>query len=321
MSHTKYQNYIDRNSEYQQTKMTNMISDLEHLCEEPHEKKPIDGEFFESLWPLILDENPCRVESETTEFFVPRMRFNQLHWHTLLSNVGFPGYEQPHDLRCCGAARRHEESEEEAVQVANALAQQQTTAAMADYEPAESCSVILPVDMQVNRLRQQHERRQRLAYKFANRKYPWTMQTPSHELEFYITPELRAKFPCKMEQEMLESIHHFNCEFMLIDVGNDVCAEDLKRWIKFRPYVQMLAMVRCPRVERHLQLMTVFQTMFIEENIINTWHQELESSMYMGFKEAQTRGMLKNCGDAFLFVFSRYRGICTCDTYKVLRYN
>lgn len=297
-----------------------MNGNLDQSSEKPHEKHPIDGTFFESLWPLILDENPCRLESETAEYFVPRHRFDQLHWHTMLSKVGFPGYEQPHDLRCCGAARKQDESEEEAVQVANTLSKQQTTAAMADFEPAGSGSIV-PVDQQVCKLRQQQERRQRLAYQFANRQYPWTMQTPSHELKFIITPELRAKFPSKMEQEMLENIHHFDCEFMLIDVSNDMCAEDLKRWIKFRPYVQMLALVRCLRVERHLQLMTVFQTMLIEENIANTWHQELESSMFTGFKEAQARGMLKNCGDAFIFVFSRYRGICTSDTFKVLRFS
>lgn len=289
-----------------------------NLNDERREKHPLDEEFFETLWPLILDENPCRVVSKDEEFFVPEKSFNQLHWHSFLSNVGFPGYERPHDLRCCGAARKQEKSDEEAAQLANALAKSPTPAALASFQPGTS-RTIRPVDMEVHRLRREQERRQRLAYKFANRKYPWTMQTPSHELEFALTPEVLRHFPCKMEQEILESIHHYNIDFMLIDAGNEVCAEDFKRWIKFRPYVQILAMVRCPRVERHLQLLKVFQTMIIEEDIANTWHKELESSLYTGLKEAQSRGLFKTCADAFVFVFSRYRGICTCDTYKVLR--
>lgn len=289
-----------------------------NLNDERREKHPLDEEFFETLWPLILDENPCRVVSKDEEFFVPEKSFNQLHWHSFLSNVGFPGYERPHDLRCCGAARKQEKSDEEAAQLANALAKSPTPAALASFQPGIS-RTIRPVDMEVHRLRREQERRQRLAYKFANRKHPWTMQTPSHELEFALTPEVLRHFPCKMEQEILESIHHYNIDFMLIDAGNEVCAEDFKRWIKFRPYVQILAMVRCPRVERHLQLLKVFQTMIIEEDIANTWHKELESSLYTGLKEAQSRGLFKTCADAFVFVFSRYRGICTCDTYKVLR--
>ncbi|KAH8417609.1 hypothetical protein KR222_002703 [Zaprionus bogoriensis] len=296
-----------------------MSTGIESDSQREVEKLPLDSSFFEALWPLILDENECRVESENAEYFVPRQRFNQMRWHTMLSKVGFPGYETPHVLRCCEAARRQEQqSEEEALQAANTAAEQQGAAALADFE-AKGSLAIRPVDKEAQHLLRQQERRQRLAYKFANRKYPWTMQTPSHELGFAITPELRAIFKCPLELEILEGIHHYNCKMMLIDAGSEVCADDLQRWIKFRPYVQLLVTVRCPRVERHLQLMQVFQTLLIEENQMNTWHQELEASLRAGLHEARAREIFKNCADAFVFVFSRYRGICTCDTYKILR--
>ncbi|XP_034484476.1 uncharacterized protein LOC117789554 [Drosophila innubila] len=180
-------------------------------------------------------------------------------------------------------------------------------------------SGIRRVDREVRQLRRQRERRQKLAYDFANRKYPWTMQTPSHEMGFTLTPELRDAFNGPMEREILEAIYHYNCKLMLIDASTEICVEDFKRWLKFRPYVQMLVLVRCPRVERHVQLLNVFQTMLIEENASNTWHQELQCSLRAGLKEAQSRDLFKNCADAFVFIFSRYRGICTCDTYKILR--
>jgi len=279
---------------------------------------PVDSSFFDTLWPLILNENPCQLDSESPEYFVPRQAFDQLHWHSVLSKVGYPGYETPHDLRCCGAAKRQEESEEEAENAANKAAELQSAAALGDYEKCSSQG-IRRVDEEVRHLRKQHERRQKLAYDFANRKYPWTMQTPSHEMGFILTPELRAAFACPMELEILEAIYHYNCKLMLIDASTEICVDDFKRWVKFRPYVQMLVLVRCPRVERHVQLLNVFQTMLIEESALNTWHQELQCSLQTGLKEAKSRELFKNCADAFVFIFSRYRGICTCDTYKILR--
>ncbi|KAM8702989.1 hypothetical protein ACLKA7_005347 [Drosophila subpalustris] len=279
---------------------------------------PVDSAFFDTLWPLILNENPCRLESESAEYFVPRQTFDQLHWHSMLSQVGYPGYETPQDLLCCGAAKRQAESEEEAERAQNKAAELQTAAALGDYEKGGSQG-IRRVNKEVQHLRRQRERRQKLAYDFANRKYPWTVQTPSHELGFVLTPELRAAFSCPMEREILEAIYHYNCRLMLIDASTEICVEDFKRWVKFRPYVQMLVLVRCPRVERHLQLLNVFQTMVVEENALNTWHQELQSSLRTGLKEAQSRDLFRNCADAFVFIFSRYRGICTCDTYKILR--
>ncbi|KAH8311011.1 hypothetical protein KR044_003844 [Drosophila immigrans] len=270
---------------------------------------PVDSEFLETLWPLILDDNKCELASKSQEFFVPSKPFDQIHWHSLLSNVGYPGYVAPHDLHCCGAAKRE----------ADEAAEEPKAAALMDYENRGSQS-IKPVDKQVKELRKQRERRQKLAFNFANRKYPWTMQTPTHETSFMLTTELRSIFCGHMEMQMLEAIYHHKVKLMLIDCSTEICVEDVKRWIKFRPYVQMLVMVRCPRVERHIQLLKVFHTMQIEENALNTWHQELQCSLRAGLKEARNRDLFKNCADAFMFVFSRYRGICTCDTYKILRF-
>lgn len=95
---------------------------------------PVDSSFFDTLWPLILKENPCQLESESVKYFMPRQQFDQLHWHSLLSKVGYPGYETPHDLLCCGAAARKAESEEEAEKAADKAAELQTVAALGDYE-------------------------------------------------------------------------------------------------------------------------------------------------------------------------------------------
>ncbi|ALC45539.1 CG9624 [Drosophila busckii] len=283
------------------------------------EMETLDSSFFDTLWPLILNENKCYLESESTDYFRPRQQFKQLYWHTLLSKVGYMGYEQPHDLRCCGAARLEAAAELQAEKDANELALQQTlgTAMLADYNKCGSQG-IRRVDQEVELLTMQQQQRQKLAYDFANRKFPWTMQTPSHELGFQLTPELtRCLSP--EERELLESIHAYECKLMLIDASNDVCVDDFKRWIKFRPYVQILVTVRCPRVQRHLQLLGVFHTLLVEENIEHTWHEELHYQLRSGLREAQRLGLLENCAQAFVFVFSRYRNTCTCDTYKILR--
>ncbi|XP_034115054.1 uncharacterized protein LOC117575072 [Drosophila albomicans] len=279
---------------------------------------PVDSDFFDTLWPLILNENKCELVSESKEYFVPCKPFDQIHWHGMLSKVGYPGYATPDDLHCCGAAKREEEQNLEAVKEVDAAAEQPTAAALMDYENCGSLG-IKPVYKQVKQLRKQRERRQKLAYNFANRKYPWTMQTPSHETGFMLTAELKRNFQCQREMQMLEAIYRYNCKLMLIDCSSEICVEDVKRWIKFRPYVQMLVMVRCPRVERHIQLLNVFHTLLVEESALNTWHQELQCSLRAGLKEARQRELFKNCAEAFVFVFSRYRGICTCDTYKILR--
>ncbi|XP_030563908.1 uncharacterized protein LOC115764801 [Drosophila novamexicana] len=277
----------------------------------------LDSSFFETLWPLILDDNKCRVESESVDFFVPRKPFDQLRWHTLLANVGFPDYEKPHDLRCCEAAKQQEESEQMAEKAVDEAVERQSAVA-ADYEPTGS-RAIRRVDKEVEFLQKQQHRRQHLAYCFANRKYPRAMQTPIHEVTFVLTRELRAGFQCPMEHEILEGIYQYNCKLILIDASTDVCVDDFQRWIKFRPYAQMLCLVRCPRVERHLQLLKVFHTLLVEEDAQNSWHEELECSIRAGLKEAKRLELFPNCADAFVFVFSRYRSLCTCDTYKILR--
>lgn len=282
------------------------------------DNKSLDTSFFETLWPLILDDNQCRVESESIRFFIPRIEFDYLHWHTFLAKVGYPQYEKPHDMRCCQAAKDEEKSEQLAEAATNKAVEELNDKALSDYQPCGS-RAIRRIDNEVKHLCEEQERRQRLAYSFANRVYPWTMQTPLHENSFVLTDEVCLDFPCPMERDILEGIYHYDCKLMIIDASTEVCADDFLRWTKFRPYVQMLCLVRCPRVQRHLQLLNVFHTMLIEENIHNTWHEELNCSLRSGLKEARKLELLKNCADAFVFIFSRYRGICTCDTFKVLR--
>ncbi|EDV91632.1 uncharacterized protein LOC6570385 [Drosophila grimshawi] len=281
------------------------------------DNQSLDSSFFETLWPLILDDNQCRLQSESTDYFVPSKKFDQLHWHTLLAEVGFPDYQKPHDLRCCEAAKQLDESEQHAEQEANEAALLQSAAALGDYKVAGS-QAICPVDKQIEHLRQKRQRCQKLAYDFANRKYPWTMARQSHEHGFTLTTELRHHFRCPMERRILEGINQYNCKLMLIDASTDVCVDDFKRWIKFRPYAQILAIVRCPRVERHLQLLNAFNTLLVEEDIQNSWHQELQVSLHTGLKEAKRLQLLTNCAEAFVFIFSRYRGLCTCDTFTIL---
>ncbi|XP_017091659.2 uncharacterized protein [Drosophila bipectinata] len=299
------------------------VSEKSEGHEDKHHGKADNSEtlgssFFDILWPLILDENTCHIESQSEEFFMPQKPFDKLKWHTYLSQVGFPSYMPPHELRCCEAAKREEVQEEEAQKEANKEAEERKAMAQCDFLGWGS-QAIRPVDKEVTYLREQQERRQKLAYDFANRRYPWTMQTPSHELGFEMTTEVQYCFRGYMELPILQAIHDHNCNLMIIDIGSEVELEDCHRWIKYRPYVQMLALVRTPQMERSLQLLNVFHTLLVEESGENSWHDELLSSLRSGYSHAQKIQLLKSCGEPLVYVFSRYRDICTCDTYKIIR--
>ncbi|XP_022211541.2 uncharacterized protein LOC111066902 [Drosophila obscura] len=283
-----------------------------------HSKQTMGSSFWDDLWPQLLEENKCHIESKPAAFYVPRQPFNLLHFHSYLAQAGYPNYVMPHEMRCCGAAKRQEAAEEEAELATNAETKARQDAASEDFEQRGS-EAIRSVDKNVDHLRTEQERRQKLAYEFANRKYPWTMQTPKHELSLGATSEQRSCFVLPMEKKMLEDLLDHECKLMIIDVGKDVQLKDCQRWIKFRPFIQMLALVRTIEMERRLQLLGVFHTLLVEENVENSWHDELEASLRSGLKQAKRLQILKACGEPFLFVFSRYRGICTCDTYGVLR--
>uniref|UniRef100_A0A6P4EKS3 Uncharacterized protein LOC108044340 n=1 Tax=Drosophila rhopaloa TaxID=1041015 RepID=A0A6P4EKS3_DRORH len=274
--------------------------------------------FFDALWPLILDENPCRIESQAADFFVPSKPFDRLKWHTYLAQVGYPFYMPPYELRCCEGARQEEVEEEEAEKALNKEVEERKGPAQADFL-CHGSREIRPVDKEVEHLRGEQERRQKLAYDFANRRYPWTMQTPSHELGFTLTEELQKCFKGPMELAILQGIHDHDCKLMIIDLGGEVGIEDCRRWIKFRPYIQLLALVRTPRAGRSLQLLNVFHTLHVEESAENSWNDELACSLRTGYMYAQKIQLLKSCGEPLVFVFSRLRGICTCDNFKILR--
>ncbi|XP_017117260.1 uncharacterized protein LOC108139154 [Drosophila elegans] len=274
--------------------------------------------FFDALWPLILDENPCHIESKVEEYFVPSKPFNRLEWHTYLARVGYPFYMAPHELRCCKGARQEEMEDEDAEKALNKEVEERKGPAQADFL-CRGARQIRPVDKEVEQLKMEQERRQKLAYDFANRRYPWTMQTPSHELGFTITEELQQCFKAPMELIILQRIHDHDCKLMIIDLGAEVDIKDCQRWIKFRPYIQLLALVRTPQMERSLQLLNVFHTLLVEESAENSWNDELSCSLRTGFMYAQKIQLLKSCGEPLVFVFSRLRGICTCDNFKILR--
>ncbi|KAH8258202.1 hypothetical protein KR038_007680, partial [Drosophila bunnanda] len=271
--------------------------------------RTLDGSFFDGLWPLILDDNRCRIiASKPEKHFVPQEPFPHIKWHTYLAQVGYPGYDPTHELRCC--AKKQEDE---------CPAAQEEKDGQSD-NLCHGSQAILPIDRQVDQLRVQQERRQRLAYQFANRRFPWTMQTPSHELGFVITAELREKFQGNaMELQLLQAIHDHDCHLMIIDLGTQVEIQDCRRWIKFRPYVQLLALCHNPSMERSVQLLNVFHTLCVEESVENSWHDELQCSLRTGHSYAVKTQLLKACGESLVFVFSRYRGICTCDYFKVLR--
>ncbi|EDW81669.1 uncharacterized protein Dwil_GK10895 [Drosophila willistoni] len=294
--------------------MNNNQSCLESSKKSSH--TTLGSTFFEDLWPVLLDENKCRVESTAADYFIPTKKFNQLYWHTFLAKVGYPDYLMPHDLRCCKAAERQDASEEEAELAANEAAENMSNAAHGDYENCGSMA-IRRVDKEITYLRDKAKRRDKLAYEFANRSYPWTMKKP--KLGFELTPELRKCFKKPMELHILQDINIHNCQLMLIDAGSEICVDDFQRWIKFGPYVKMLVLVRCPRVERRLRLLNVFHTLLYEECAENSWHEELECSLQTGFEHAKKMKLLKDCSESFIFVFSQCRGFCTCDTYKIVR--
>ncbi|KAH8338548.1 hypothetical protein KR059_009053 [Drosophila kikkawai] len=272
------------------------------------DNRTLDGSFFDGLWPLILDNNRCRIiASKPEEHFVPQEPFPRLKWHAYLAQVGYPGYDPPHEVRC-GAKEPEEE-----------CGAAQEVEAQTDYM-CHGSQAILPIDQQVDQLRMQQERRQRLAYQFANRRFPWTMQTPSHELGFTISAELKEKFKGNpMELQLLQAIHDHDCHLMIIDLGTEVEIQDCRRWVKFRPYVQLLALCHTARMERSLQQLNVFHTLCVEESVENSWHDELQCSLRTGYTHALKMKLLKACGESLAFVFSRFRGICTCDQFKVIR--
>ncbi|XP_017047124.1 uncharacterized protein LOC108092132 [Drosophila ficusphila] len=291
------------------------------MSEQPNhseDRQTMASSFFDVLWPLILDENLCRIESKSEEFFVPKQTFNRLEWHKYLAQVGYPFYITPLELRCCKGALMEEIENQEAEKALNQEVEERKGPAQGDFLRCGS-QAIRPIDKKVDDLRIEHERRQKLAYDFANRKFPWTMQTPSHELGFTITEELEKCFKGPMELALLQSIHDHDCKLMVIDLSVEVDIKDCQRWIKFRPYIQLLGLVRTPRMERSLQLLNVFHTLFVEESVENSWDEELHCSLRTAFLHAQKIQLLKSCGEPFVFVFSRMRGICTCDSFKILR--
>ncbi|KAI9584288.1 uncharacterized protein LOC119634469 [Glossina fuscipes] len=268
----------------------------------------INEEFFENLWPLILDNNICDIKSEdTSKHFVPERKFDYIWAHTLLAENHFADYLEPVELTCKSSP---EASSLDEVKSPEEIEQK-------PYRGLDQC--VVPLEQQLKAIECDVQLRKKLAYDFANRIFPWYIQSPSYNNDFTLTAELKAQFPNPHEYEILYNINLFQCNLMIIDLGIDLTLQDLERWEKFSPYVAIVTVVHSPDLFRQLKNYdTIFQPVLTEENVEQTWQEELNCSLKLGIKFARSKFLFEDAGKAFVFVFSNNRGICTCDNYKIL---
>lgn len=224
--------------------------------------------FFNDLWPLILEYNQCDTKSrDTSPSFEPLQQFDYIWAHELLAAKGYKNYTKPIELKCSFAKT---DEVQQNIEAPHTTAEDEQTEVWRKPK-------IIPLDEQIDALQEDEWERQTLAYEYINRKFPWYIERPIWDASFEITDAVRHEFVDEFEMEILRNIFTFQCKLMIIDVGADVGLGDLERWLKFCRYVQMLAVVRCEVIERRLRLLgDVFSTLLVQEDLENTWQEELK---------------------------------------------
>lgn len=275
---------------------------------EPSDDNEICSKFLDKLWPLILDDNKCDIKTSDTDYFVPQRKFDYIYANDFLACKNFGNYQPAIELKCHG---ENEDDKQECSVKASVHDIQQLS-----YRPP----YIMPLDQQLAHVEQDVERRKKLAYGFATRKYPWYIQGPSYEYNFIITDELKQLFKKPFEYEIIRKIQVFNCKLMLIDVAPAVPLKNMECWQKFTPYVAIVCIVHDETLCNQLNnLNHIFHAVYLEETSEGTWQNELVHALDVGLNNAKKLYFFEDDSQPFGFVFSNNRGICVFDKFVVLK--
>uniref|UniRef100_A0A1A9WHB5 Uncharacterized protein n=1 Tax=Glossina brevipalpis TaxID=37001 RepID=A0A1A9WHB5_9MUSC len=285
----------------------------------------INEEFFENLWPLILDNNICDIKSEDkSKHFVPERKFDYIWAHTLLAENHFEDYLEPIELTCKPSV-----SESERLDEAKGTEE-------IEQKPYRGLDQnVIPLDRQLEAIDCDVQLRKKLAYDFANRTFPWYIQTPTYNNSFTLTDELKAQFKNPFEYEILHNIHIFECNLMIIDLGLDVTLQDLERWEKFSPYVAIVTVVHSADLFRQLKnYCNIFQPVFMEEQAELTWQEELNCALKTGINFARsftstifanypgfTSAIFANYSEMTSIIFANYPGFISTIFANYLLFN
>ncbi|XP_019890700.1 uncharacterized protein LOC101899734 [Musca domestica] len=266
----------------------------------------IKKSFLDFMWPRILEENVCEINRENkTKFFIPEVKFDNLWAHSLLAAKCYGEYRKPLELDA-----RNEQ----------ATGENQNELELEQMPYRTPVPTIMPLDQQLANIERDREIRKQLAYDFVNRTVPWYIQRSGPKANFQISNEMKSKFSNLFEFEILENIQNFQCQLMIIDVAIDFGLREVGRCLKFLPYVKVIAVVRNADLCRQLVNYNCgIAVTRMEDNLENSWHDELNRSLNMGIQFAKDNHLFENMAKPFVFVFANNRNFCACDKFKVLR--
>uniref|UniRef100_A0A1I8MV78 Uncharacterized protein n=1 Tax=Musca domestica TaxID=7370 RepID=A0A1I8MV78_MUSDO len=239
----------------------------------------IKKSFLDFMWPRILEENVCEINRENKTKF-------------FIPEVKFDNL-WAHSLlaaKCYGEYRKPLELDARNEQ---ATGENQNELELEQMPYRTPVPTIMPLDQQLANIERDREIRKQLAYDFVNRTVPWYIQ---------------------------QNIQNFQCQLMIIDVAIDFGLREVGRCLKFLPYVKVIAVVRNADLCRQLVNYNCgIAVTRMEDNLENSWHDELNRSLNMGIQFAKDNHLFENMAKPFVFVFANNRNFCACDKFKVLR--
>lgn len=284
--------------------------------------------FFDDLWPLILQENRCDIHSKnTSEFFVPLRRFDALWAHTYLAERNFGDYSEPTEIVCSRKQhhiRQHFKNFSTKAKIAKRFLQK--TISEESQKPIRfQASAICTVEEQIRKQNNAQLRRQKLAYDYVNREFPWYIRRPLYTTYKItsITDEAQdARIIENMQFNILRNIFIFTCKLLFIDVGSNIPINSLKKWYKFCRYVHIIMIVRDEELCSQLDHSSAsVSAVYLEEFYEITWQEELESSLLTALRHARINKLFEDCVQPIIFVFSKKRNMKYLDHFCVLRRN
>ncbi|XP_061400145.1 uncharacterized protein LOC133335869 [Musca vetustissima] len=272
-------------------------------------KTTIRESFLDFIWPAILEENICENENRNkTPYFNPHIKFDNLWAHSLLAAKCFGDYEKPLELGATNIKLKPQEEDNSTIE---------------DFEQMSyrtPVPTIIPIDEQLINVQRDIVVRKKLAQDFAQRTFPWYIQRPEYISNFKTTDDMKFPFQNPFELEILQHIQHFQCKLMIVDVAIDMAPNEIERWLKFSPYVNIITVIHNANLYRKLtNFNDAFMATFLENNFENSWHEELNCSLTAGIQLAKDKHLFDNAGTAFVFVFASNRNYCSCDKFKILR--
>ncbi|XP_037938436.1 uncharacterized protein LOC119671747 [Teleopsis dalmanni] len=270
-------------------------------------KITLNAQFFDDLWPLILDDNICDTKStHKSQFFEPVNRFDFLWANNLLATKGYKDFRKAIEFRHFHEGVKADSDDEQGKDDIS-------TIEYPGYVEYNGDSY------QIEKFRWLHEWRKGVAADFANRTFPWYKAIPFYAKEIVITNDDIKKFHVPFEKSIFEKILDFKCKVMIIDAGKDVGINDFQRWLKFSAYIQIILIIRCKLLATYLEPLNIFKIIVIEENPDFSWHRQLTASLRNGHNYAVENELVKDFTTPIIFIFSSARGFCSCDSFRVIK--